>query len=171
MLKLKCHYFVNLMGTVNSLEKSLMLEKVKGRRIRRYQRMRRLDNITDAIDMNLGKLQDMVERQRGLLCCSPWGHKEWDTTGQLNNNKTVMYYISQFEFSCLLINTVNLCIFWQEHHSSKYVLVSQKDNFGEYQQRILKQEEGMTTHSSILAWRISIDRGAWWATVYRVAKS
>ena len=62
MLKLKCHYFVNLMGTVNSLEKSLMLEKVKGRRIRRYQRMRRLDNITDAIDMNLGKLQDMVER-------------------------------------------------------------------------------------------------------------
>ena len=46
------------MGTVNSLEKSLMLGKIKGRRIRGYQRIRRLDNITDAMDMNLGKIQD-----------------------------------------------------------------------------------------------------------------
>ena len=48
------------MGTVNSLEKSLMLGKIKGRRIRGYQRIRRLDNITDAMDMNVGKLREMV---------------------------------------------------------------------------------------------------------------
>ena len=61
MLKLKLQYFGHPILKDDSLEKSLMLGKIKGRRIRRYQRMRRLDNITDAIDMNLGKLQDMVE--------------------------------------------------------------------------------------------------------------
>ena len=55
------------MGTVNSLEKSLMLGKIKGRRIRGYQRIRRLDNITDAMDMNLGKIQDMIEGYRGMM--------------------------------------------------------------------------------------------------------
>ena len=48
------------MPTVNSLEKSLMLGKIEGRRRRRHQRMRWLDSITDAMDMNLGKLQEMV---------------------------------------------------------------------------------------------------------------
>ena len=76
MLKLKCQCFGHLMGTVNSLEKSLMLGKIKGRRIRGYQRIRRLDNITDAMDMNLGKIQDMIEGYRGMMCCSPRGHKE-----------------------------------------------------------------------------------------------
>ena len=48
------------MPTVNSLEKSLMLGKIEGRRRRRHQRMRWLDSITDAMNMNLGKLQEMV---------------------------------------------------------------------------------------------------------------
>ena len=60
MLKLKCQQFGHLMQTVNSLEKSLMLGKIEGRRRRGHQRMRRLDGITNAMNMNLGKLQEMV---------------------------------------------------------------------------------------------------------------
>ena len=52
--------------------------------------MRCLDSITDSMDMNLGELQEM-KRQRGLVCCSPWGHKESDKTAQLNNNNTNIF--------------------------------------------------------------------------------
>ena len=60
MLKLKLQYFGHLMQTVNSLDKSLMLGKIEGRRRRGHQRMRGLDSITDAMDMNLGKIQELV---------------------------------------------------------------------------------------------------------------
>ena len=60
MLKLKLQYFGHLMRTADSLEKSLMLGKIEGRRRRGHQRMRWLDGIIDAMEMNLGKLQEMV---------------------------------------------------------------------------------------------------------------
>ena len=61
MLKLKLQYFGHLMRTADSLEKSLMLGKTEGRRRRGHQRVRWLDGITDAIDMNLGRLQEMMK--------------------------------------------------------------------------------------------------------------
>ena len=78
MLKLKLQYFGHLIGTANSLEKSL-----EGRRRREHQRMRWLAGITNAMDMNLGKLGDS-EGQGGLARCSPWGHQELDTIEWLN---------------------------------------------------------------------------------------
>ena len=75
MLKLKLQYFGHLMRRVDSLEKTLMLRGIGGRRRRGQQRMRWLDGITNSMDMSLSELQELV-MGRGLACCRLWGHKE-----------------------------------------------------------------------------------------------
>ena len=80
MLKLKLQHFGHLMRIAYSLEKSLMLGKIEGRRRRGHQRMRSLDGITNAMDMNLGKLQKMV-RDRGLACCLHGVAESWTRLG------------------------------------------------------------------------------------------
>ena len=79
MLKLNLQYFGHLMQRVDSLEKTLMLGKIEGRRRRGRQRMRLLDGITDSVDEFQQTLGDS-EGQGSLACCSPWGRKELDTT-------------------------------------------------------------------------------------------
>ena len=64
MLKLKLQYFGHLMRRADSFEKILMLAKIEGKRRRGRQRMRWLNGITDSMDMNLGKLQEMVRERK-----------------------------------------------------------------------------------------------------------
>jgi len=83
MLKLKLQYFGHLMPRVDSLDKTLMLAGIGGRRRRGRQRMRWLDGITglmDVFEWTLG----VGDGQGGLVCCNSWGRKESDTTEWLN---------------------------------------------------------------------------------------
>ena len=84
MLKLKLQYFGHLMGRTDSLEKTLMLGKIEGRRRRGRQGMRWLDGITDAMDMRLRTLWEMLE-DRGAWRAVVHRVPELDTTQQRNN--------------------------------------------------------------------------------------
>ena len=87
VLKLKLQYFGHLMRKTDSLEKALMLGEIEGGRRRGQQKLRWSDGITNWMDMSLNKLRESV-MARSLARCSPWSHKELDTTERLNKSET-----------------------------------------------------------------------------------
>ena len=109
MLKLKLQYFGHRMPRANSLEKTLVLGKIEGRREMGRQRMRWLNGIPDSMDMEFEQVLGIDEGQGSLVCCSPWGHKEPDMTEGLNNNNN----------SCLKSRNSFLSVHWQKWSGRK----------------------------------------------------
>ena len=139
-----CNTLATWCERAKSLEKTLMLGKIEGRRRRGWQRIRWLNGITDLINMSLRKLWEMV-KDRSLACCSLWGHKESDMTEPWTTGGTVVKNLPANAG-----DSRNMCLILGSGRS----LGIGNGNSLQYSCR-----------------ENSMDRGAWWAIAHEVTKS
>ena len=130
MLKLKWQCFGHLMQRANSLEKTLMMGKIEGRRRRGRQRVRWLNGISDSVDMSLSQLWE-IEKDRRLVCFSPWGHKKSDTTEWLNNMPLI--------FQCLNSKRKSASLYSDRNRNAKfyYLYQNQLPNYSDIGTNVL----------------------------------
>ena len=117
MLKLKLQYFGHLMWRANSLEKTLMLGKIEGRRRRGHQRMRLLDDVPDSVVMSLSKLLQMVKNRETWRAAVHGVMKSWiqlsDWTTTISSYYSVRFYCMLFQVLLLGIYMFRIMSFWQ----------------------------------------------------------